>query len=209
MLWWLFFCQALKHSGRLIKSVPQAAAPIGSHYEKYTQSLSYITRKMRGCFEVRQSSFLFFFSSIGSLQEGSWSPDDGTVRRRGEMKEAYCNVVAAWSVLLDWVCPLAPTSPLFSPSVPQAEGCSKWQSLGLGEWVSDLPSDTLSQLSLRLLSRCQLLTPGESWGFPVLAHSGHLMVCCWQTMAVLNGQTLSPVTAPWCANGAFLPLFNL
>lgn len=104
----IFFCQALKHSGRLIKSIPQAAAPIGSHNEKYTQSLSYITRKMRGCFEVHQSSFLFFssfFSSFGSLQEGSWSPDDGTVRRRGEMKEAYCHGVAARSVLLDWVLP--------------------------------------------------------------------------------------------------------
>lgn len=29
-----FFCQALKHSGRLIKSIPRAAAPIGSHTEK-------------------------------------------------------------------------------------------------------------------------------------------------------------------------------
>lgn len=59
MLWRFFFCQALKHSGRLIKSVPQAAAPIGSHTEKYSPSLSYITRKMRGCFEVHQSYFFF------------------------------------------------------------------------------------------------------------------------------------------------------
>lgn len=35
-LFFLFFCQAVKHSGRLIKSVPQAAAPIGSCNEKYT-----------------------------------------------------------------------------------------------------------------------------------------------------------------------------
>lgn len=55
-----FFGRALKHSGRLIKSVPQAAASIGSCIEKYTQSHSYITRKMRGCFEVHQSSFFFF-----------------------------------------------------------------------------------------------------------------------------------------------------
>lgn len=34
------FCQALKHSGRLIKSIPQAAAPSGTHTEKIlTESL--------------------------------------------------------------------------------------------------------------------------------------------------------------------------
>lgn len=58
----VIFCQALKHSGRLIKSVPQAAAPIGSHTEKYSLSLSYITRKMRGCFEVHQSCFFFLLA---------------------------------------------------------------------------------------------------------------------------------------------------
>lgn len=70
-----FFCQALKHSGRLIKFKPQAAAPSGSRTKKYSQSLSYITRKMRGSFEVHQS---YFFFSLGSHQEGSWCPNAGT-----------------------------------------------------------------------------------------------------------------------------------
>ena len=71
-LWRFAFCQALKHSGRLIKSVPQAAAPIGSHTDKYSPSLSYITRKTERTLWSSQILFLFF--SFGSLQEGSWCP---------------------------------------------------------------------------------------------------------------------------------------
>lgn len=64
-LWRFGFCQALKHSGRLIKSVPQAAAPIGSHTDKCSPSLSYITRKTERT--LWSSPILFLFSSFGSL----------------------------------------------------------------------------------------------------------------------------------------------
>lgn len=63
---WLFFSffffkyLALKHLDTLIKSPPQAAAPIHSHNEKY--GFSYITREMRRCFELQQ--FIFQFCSF-------------------------------------------------------------------------------------------------------------------------------------------------
>lgn len=63
----VFLCWALKHSGRLIKSVPQAAAPtIGSHSEKYPPS--HITGKRR--------SFELFFA-LAALLEGK--------RQRGQV----------------------------------------------------------------------------------------------------------------------------
>lgn len=107
-----FFCQALKHSGRLIKSVPQAAAPIGSHTEKCSPSLSYITRKMRGRFEVHQS--YSFFSLLAPSEKAAGARLLRTAQRRGEIKQAYSNCAASQSVLLEWVCPRTPTSLLFS-----------------------------------------------------------------------------------------------
>lgn len=99
-----FFCQALKHSGRLIKSIPQAAAPIGSHNEKYTQSLSYITRKMRGCFEVHQSSFLFFSSFFfvfwlpprRQLEPRWWNRSQKRRNERGLLSRCSCPERIAW-----------------------------------------------------------------------------------------------------------------
>ncbi len=99
MLWGFFFCRALKHSGRLIKSIPQAAALIGSHTEKCSPTLSYITRKMRGCFEVHQS---YCFFPLAPSTEGSWCPNAGTAQRRGEIKEAYSNC-AACTECIAWV----------------------------------------------------------------------------------------------------------
>lgn len=141
MLWRFFFCRALKHSGRLIKSVPQAAALIGSHAEKRSPSLSYITRKMRGCFEVHQS---YCFFPLAPSTEGSWCPNAGTAQRRGEIKEAYSNCAActeciAWvgvpsctHITLVFLLPAAPlgwaiSSLLLFESIPQAEVCSKRQ----------------------------------------------------------------------------------
>lgn len=112
MLWWLLFCQALKHSGRLIKSVPQAAAP-SAHTEKCSSSLSYITRKMRGCFEVHQSYFFFLWAP-------SKKPAGARVLEPLEEEELILTVypVSCPSCprvyYCEWVCTLAPTSPLSS-----------------------------------------------------------------------------------------------
>lgn len=81
----VLFCQALKHSGRLIKSIPQAAAPSGSHTEKYSPCFSYITRKMSGCFEVHQSYFFLFcwLPPRGQLVPECWNCSKKKRKKRG------------------------------------------------------------------------------------------------------------------------------
>lgn len=55
----VFFCQALKHLDRLIKSAPQAAAPSGSHTKKYSEFLTHNWRKGEGA--LKFTNLIFFW----------------------------------------------------------------------------------------------------------------------------------------------------
>lgn len=148
---------------------------------------------------------------VGSLQKGSWGPDDGAIRRRGGMKEAY-GIGSPTLYFSSGRALLHLHQPCFSSSVPQAEGCGTWQIFGLGEWVGALHPSWHIITTIITIAR-PLSASHSRWELrpPSLGSLGQfLLVRRWQAMALLNGQAPSPVTAPWCVNGGiFSPLFNL
>lgn len=110
MLWRFRFCQALKHSDRLIKSKPKAAAPCGSHTEKYSESLIHNQKNER---TLWSSPILFLFFQLAPSKKAAGAR---TLQEKRERKEAYSNCatcIPADSVFPTSVCPFAPLSPEF------------------------------------------------------------------------------------------------
>lgn len=217
MLWRVFFCQALKHSGRLIKSVPQAAAPIGSHTEKYSPSLSYITRKMRGHFEVHQSCFLFFcwLPPRRQLVPGCWSCSHKRRNKKRliltvQLPKVCC--LSGCALLHPHLC-CFPTSSCYT-RLKCFISCLYFKNRSISHpyrtdsVIFPLIHQHRCDCSANVSSSLQV----RAWAFPVLARA-HLMVCCWQTMAesfgVKRSGAVTSHSNPAALTGHFSTLFNL
>lgn len=109
------------------------------------------------------------------------------------MKEAYLKAVAPWAGV--------PSRTHASTHVFPKCSSNSDNELAIFPWTHyhSYHHDCSAAISFSLQVRAKA---AQSW-------LTQAVWCCWQRIAVLNGLTLSPVTAPWCANGVSLPLFNL